>query len=324
MKITVLDGYTLNPGDNAWDAVARLGSFTCHDRTPAALIVERARDAEIVLTNKTPLSAETLAQLPALKYIGVLATGYNVVDTAAAAARGIPVANVPAYGTDAVAEHVFALLLNHTRQVRLHSDLVKSGEWSRGPDWTFWKTPLVELAGQTIGIVGFGRIGRRVGEIAAAFRMNVLANATHESNPPAYPFQWANKDEIFTRSDVVTLHCPLTPENTGMVNRALLARMKPTALLINTSRGPLVNEADLAEALAEKQIAGAAIDVVSKEPIAPDNPLLKAPDITITPHLAWATLAARQRLMKVSGDNIAAFLAGQPINVVNAPAQARP
>lgn len=318
MNITVLDGYTLNPGDNPWDAVARLGTFTCHDRTPAAQIVERAREAEIVLTNKTPLSAETIARLPKLKFIAVLATGYNIVDTKAAQALGIPVSNVPLYGTDAVAEHVFALLLNQTRQAQLHSDFVRQGEWAKGPDWTFWKTPLTELAGLTMGIVGFGRIGRRVGEIAAAFKMKVLANANRQVNPPAYPFAWAGTDEIFAQSDVVTLHCPLTPENTGLVNRALLARMKPSAILINTSRGGLVNEADLAAALRDGQLAGAAVDVVSKEPIAPDNPLLGAPRLTITPHIAWGTLAARRRLMGVTAENIAAFRAGRPINVVNA------
>jgi len=317
MNIVVLDGYTLNPGDNPWDDIAGLGTFHCHERTPPAQVVERARSAEILLTNKTPVTEETLAQLPGLKFIAVLATGYNVVDVKAAAARGIPVSNVPLYGTDSVAEHVFALLLNHTRQAQLHSDLVKRGEWANGKDWTFWRTPLTELAGLTMGIVGFGRIGRRVGEIAAAFKMKVLANATRQANPPSYPFAWADKETLFANSDVITLHCPLTPENTGFVNRAMLDRMKPGAFFINTSRGPLVNEADLSGALARGSIAGAALDVVSKEPVVPDNPLLTAPQITLTPHIAWATLAARRRLMEVTQENIAAFLAGTPINVVN-------
>ena len=316
MKIIVLDGYTLNPGDNPWDEVAKLGTFVCHDRTPGELIIERAKDADIILTNKTPLSADTLAKLPKLKFISVLATGYNIVDVKAAKARGIAVSNVPTYATDAVAEYVFALLLNFYRQPQLHSDLIKQGEWSKA-EWSFWRTPLTEVAGQTLGIVGFGRIGRRVGDIAAAFKMKVLANDPQRINPPSYPFAWREVPELFAESDVVTLHCNLTPENTGMVNKALLGRMKPTAYLINTSRGPLVKDADLAEALRQGKLAGAALDVVSTEPILPDNPLLKAPNITITPHIAWAALAARRRLMKITAENVAAFLAGKPINVVN-------
>ncbi len=316
MKIIVLDGYTLNPGDNPWDDVAKLGAFVCHDRTSGDLIVERARDAEIILTNKVPLSADTLARLPRLKFISVLATGYNVVDVKAAKARGIAVANVPTYATDAVAEYVFALLLNFYRQPQLHSDLIKQGEWSKA-EWSFWRTPLTEVAGQTLGIVGFGRIGRRVGEIAAGFKMKVVANDVFRGNPPAYPVAWREVPELFAESDVVTLHCNLTPENSGMVNKALLERMKPTAYLINTSRGPLVNDADLAEALRQGKLAGAALDVITTEPISPDNPLLKAPNITITPHIAWAALAARRRLMRVTAENVAAFLAGKPINVVN-------
>jgi glycerate dehydrogenase len=316
MKIIVLDGYTLNPGDNPWDEVSKLGEFVCQDRTPGELIVERAKDADIILTNKTPLSADTLAKLPKLKFVSVLATGYNVVDVKAARTRGVTVSNVPSYATDAVAEYVFALLLNFYRQPQLHSDLIKKGEWSRS-EWCFWRTPLTEVAGQTIGIVGFGRIGRRVGEIAAAFKMRVLANDVFRANPPSYPFEWREMGELFAESDVVTLHCNLTQENTGMVNKALLARMKPAAYLINTSRGPLVKDADLAEALSKGKLGGAALDVVTTEPIPPDNPLLKAPNITITPHVAWAALAARRRLMQITADNVAAFIAGKPINVVN-------
>jgi glycerate dehydrogenase len=316
MQITVLDGYTLNPGDNPWDDIAKLGTFVCHDRTPGELIVERAKDADVILTNKTPLSADTLAKLPKLKFVSVLATGYNVVNVKAARTRGIAVSNVPTYATDAVAEYVFALLLNFYRQPQLHSDLIKQGEWLRS-EWCFWRTPLTEVAGQTIGIVGFGRIGRRVGEIAAAFKMKVLANDVVRTNPPSYPFAWRDVPELFAESDVVTLHCNLTSENTGMVNKALLGRMKPTAYLINTSRGPLVKDADLAEALRQGKLGGAALDVVSTEPIPPDNPLLKAPNITITPHVAWAALAARRRLMQITADNVAAFLAGKPINIVN-------
>jgi glycerate dehydrogenase len=316
MKIVVLDGYTTNPGDNPWDDVTKLGEFVCHERTPGELILERAKDADIILTNKTPLSADTLAKLPKLKLISVLATGYNVVDVKAARARGIAVANVPSYATDAVAEYVFALLLNFHRQPKLHSDLIKQGEWAKR-EWCFWNTPLTEVAGQTIGIVGFGRIGRRVGEIAAAFKMKVLANDIARTNPPSYPFAWREVPELFAESDVVTLHCNLTSENTGMVNKMLLERMKPTAYLINTSRGPLVKDADLAEALQKGRLGGAALDVVSTEPIPPDNPLLKAPNITITPHVAWAALAARRRLTQITAGNVAAFIAGKPVNVVN-------
>ena len=316
MKIVVLDGYTLNPGDNPWDDVAALGEFVCHDRTPGDSILDRAQDADIILTNKPPLSADTLAQLPQLKFVSVLATGYNIVDVKAARTRGIAVANVPVYGTDAVAEYVFSLLLNIHRQPQLHSDLVKQGEWARS-EWCFWRTPLTELAGQTIGIVGFGRIGRRVGEIAAAFKMKVLAHDVHQANPPSYPFEWRDVPGLFAESDVVTLHCNLTPENTGMVKKALLDRMKPTAYLINTARGPLVNDADLAEALRQGKLGGAALDVITTEPMAANSPLLHAPNITITPHIAWAARAARRRLMQITAENVAAFLAGQPINLVN-------
>jgi glycerate dehydrogenase len=317
MKIVVLDGATLNPGDNPWDDLVRLGEFVCHDRTPVDQILARSRDADVLLTNKTPLTAETLAQLPKLKFIGVLATGYNVVDVKAARSRGIPVSNVPIYGTDAVAEYVFALLLNFLRQPQLHSDLVRQGEWSRVNEWSFWRKPLAEVAGKTIGIVGFGRIGRRVGELAAAFKMKVLANDVFQGNPPAYPVSWRNIPELFAEADVVTLHCNLTPENTGLVNKSLLQSMRRNAYLINTSRGPLVRDADLAEALHAGWIAGAALDVVTVEPIPADNPLLKAPNLTLTPHIAWAAVEARRRLTKVAAENVAAFQAGKPINVVN-------
>ena len=317
MKIVVLDGATLNPGDNPWDDVARLGEFVCHARTAANEILERSRDADVLLTNKTPLSAETLAQLPRLKFVGVLATGYNIVDVKAARARGVAVSNVPIYGTDAVAEYVFALLLNFLRQPQLHSDLVLQGEWNRVNEWSFWRRPLAEVAGKTIGVVGFGRIGRRVGELAAAFKMKVLANDVFQGNPPAYPVAWRSVPELFAEADVVSLHCNLTPENTGMVNRDLLRSMKPSAYLINTSRGPLVRDADLAEALQAGWIAGAALDVVTVEPIPAASPLLKAPNLTLTPHIAWAAVEARRRLTKVTAENIAAFQGGKPINLVN-------
>jgi glycerate dehydrogenase len=317
MNITALDGYTLNPGDNPWDEVAKLGAFTCFDRTPVDQIIERARDADIILTNKAPLSAATIHQLPKLKFISVTATGYNIVDIQAARERGIPVANVPIYATDFVAEYVMAFLLNFYCQPQFHSELVKHGEWSRSPDFCFWRTPLSELAGRTIGIVGFGRIGQRVGELATAFKMRVLANSRSRGQLTPYPVEWREIPELFAESDVVTLHCPLTPENTGMVNATLLALMKKSAYLINTARGALINERDLANALHQGRIAGAALDVVSTEPIAPNNPLLKAPNVTITPHIAWAAIEARRRLMAVTAQNISAFLSSKPINVVN-------
>ena len=317
MKIVVLDGYALNPGDNPWDEVSKLGEFVCHDRTPVEQILERSRDADVLLTNKTPLTAETLAHLPQLKFIGVLATGYNVVDVKAARARGVAVSNVPIYGTDAVAEYVFALLLNFFRQPQLHSELVHQGEWSRVNEWSFWRRPLAELAGRTIGIVGFGRIGRRVGELASAFKMNVLANDVYQGNPPAYPVTWLGIPELFAEADAVTLHCNLTPENTGMVRKELLWSMKRSAYLINTSRGPLVRDADITEALQAGWIAGAALDVVTVEPLPADSPLLGAPNLTLTPHIAWAAVEARQRLTTVAAENVAAFLAGRPINLVN-------
>lgn len=318
MKIVVLDGYTLNPGDNPWDPVERHGELVVHDRTPDDLIVERARDADIVLTNKTVLTAESIAALPKLKLIAVLATGYNVVDVAAARERGVLVSNVPEYSTDNVAQHVFAVLLSLCHHPVLHDRLIREGEWQKDGEFCFWRTPLIELAGRTMGVVGFGRIGRRVGQLANAFGMGVLANSRTMDDPPDYePFVWGSVEEVFERSDVVTLHAPQTDETAGMVNASLLARMKPTAFLINTARGGLVNEADLAAALNAGKLAGAALDVFSSEPLNPDNPLLGAKNCLMTPHIAWATHAARVRLMRTVGDNVGAFIAGRPQNVVN-------
>ena len=317
MKIVVLDGYTLNPGDNPWTAIAALGELAVYDRTPEEAILSRAYNADIVLTNKTLLSAATIATLPRLKYIGVLATGYDIVDTAAARARGIPVTNVPVYGTDAVAEHVFALLLNFWRQPQRHSDLVKEGAWTAAGDFCFWRTPLIELSGRTLGLVGFGRIGRRVGELAAAFKMQVLVAAPRLGTPPTYRHEVCGLPELCARADAISLHCRLTPDTRGLVSRSFLGLMKNEAFLINTSRGGLVDEVALADALNTGQIAGAALDVGSKEPITPDNPLLRAKNVTLTPHIAWAALAARQRLMHSAAENVAAFVAGRPIHVVN-------
>ena len=318
MNIVVLDGHTLNPGDNPWSPLEALGKLTVHDRTQEDLIVSRAADADVLLTNKTPLSAETLAQLPKLRMISVLATGYNIVDVAAARARGIPVCNVPGYSTNAVAEFVMALILDFFKQPRFHSDLVMQGEWQRCPDFCFWQNPhFCELAGKTIGIVGFGAIGQRLGELAAAFQMKVLASSRSRQADVPYPFEWEDADGIFARADVVSLHCPLTPETEGLVNKHRLSLMKPGAFLVNTARGPLVVEQDLCDALNAGNIAGAACDVVSAEPIRADNPLLRAKNLTLTPHIAWAALEARRRLMDITAGNITAFLTGRPANVVN-------
>ena len=317
MKIVVLDGYTLNPGDLSWDALKDLGDVTIHDYTPADQIVARAQDAEILFTNKTPLTAATLAQLDKLTYIGVLATGYNVVDVKAAAARGVAVTNIPTYGTSSVAQMVFALLLELCHHVQLHSDAVRGGEWSASRDFCFWKTPLVELQGKTIGIVGFGRIGRQVAKIADAFGMRVLAQDKFQGPAPDLAdFRWAELDELLAQSDVVSLHCPLFPDTAGLINQETLARMKPSTFLINTSRGGLIVDQDLSDALNRNQIAGAALDVLSVEPPPADNPLLKAKNILVTPHISWATAEARARLMGIAVDNLKAYLAGKPVNVI--------
>ncbi|MBI5724256.1 MAG: D-2-hydroxyacid dehydrogenase [Planctomycetes bacterium] len=318
MKIVVLDGYTLNPGDNLWTEVEKLGQLTVYDRTSDSQIIQRAGDAEIVVVNKAKLPASVLQKLPKLKFVAVLATGYNVVDVAASRKLNVPVSNVPIYGTDSVAQFTFALLLEMCHNVGLHSRLVHEGQWAAQSDFCFWKTPLVELAGLKMGIVGFGRIGRRVGELAHAFGMDVLAyDAIGGKEPPYKPFAFRTLEQLFAEADAISMHCPQTADNAGMVNKKLLGLMKPAAYFINTARGGLVNEADLAAALNAGKLAGAAVDVVSEEPIKAANPLLSAKNCIITPHIAWATLAARRRLMRVTAENIAAFLKGSPINVVN-------
>jgi len=315
MKIVVLDGHTLNPGDLDWSALAGLGELTVHARTPAELTVARAAGAAIVLTNKVALGAAEMAALPELRCIGVLATGVNVVDLEAARQRGIVVTNVPAYSTPSVAQHVFALLLELTRGVGRHAELVRAGDWSRSPDFSFWEGPQVELAGLTLGIVGFGAIGRAVARIARAFDMPVLV---HTRTPDATPeVRFVGLDELFRSADVVSLHCPLTDATMGLVGSDRLATMKPTAYLINTGRGPLVDETALAAALQAGQIAGAGLDVLGQEPPQADNPLLTAPNCLVTPHIAWATHAARARLMATVVANVRAFQAGAPQNRVN-------
>jgi glycerate dehydrogenase len=315
MKIVVLDGHTLNPGDLDWSGLRALGSCEVFDRTRPDELSVRADAAEIILTNKTVLTAANIAALPVLRYIGVLATGTNVVDLAAARARNIPVTNVPAYGTQSVAQATFALLLELTNHVGHHAETVRTGRWANNPDWCYWDMPLIELDGLTIGILGYGRIGRAVAALARAFGMNVLIH----SRSPAVDATIKNVtlNELLAGSDVVSLHCPLTPETKHLVNAQFLARMKPTALLLNTSRGPLVDEAALATALNHGTIAGAALDVLSVEPPAADNPLLRAGNCMITPHNAWGTHAARVRLLRIAEENVRAFLHGRPKNVVN-------
>lgn len=319
MKIVVLDGYAENPGDLSWEGFSALGDLTVYDRTPdhEAQIISRIADAEVILTNKTPLSRRVFDACPSIRYVGVLATGYNVVDTAAAKARGIPVCNVPAYGTQAVAQFTIALLLELCHRAALHSDAVHAGEWEASPDFCFWKTPQVELAGKTMGIIGFGRIGQAVGRIANAFGMNVLATGSRETDAGRQIARYTDLDTLLKASDVVSLHCPLTAQNEKLICREALAKMKRTAFLLNTARGQLVDERALAEALLAGEIAGAAVDVVSREPISPENPLLTAKNCIITPHIAWAPKESRQRIMDTSIENLRAFLAGSPKNVVN-------
>ena len=317
MKIVVLDGHCLNPGDLSWDELRRFGEVEVFDRTPAKQAMERAHGAAIALTNKTPLPADVLRQLPELRYIGVLATGYNIVDVEAARRQGITVTNIPTYGTDSVAQFVFALLLELCHNVGLHAGEVRAGAWARSPDWSFWRSPLMELAGKTMGIVGLGRIGRAVGRIADAMGMEVMAHDSIHGDTPAWPrFRWAELEELLAESDVVSLHAPLFPETRGMINKRSLALMKPTAILINTSRGPLVVDEDLADALNGGRLAGAGLDVLSVEPPDERNPLLAARNCIVTPHIAWATREARSRLMQLAIGNIGAYVAGSPRNVI--------
>jgi len=317
MRIVVLDGYTLNPGDLSWAALAALGDAAFYDRSPPEEIVPRARDAEIVLINKAVLTAQRLAELPRLRYVGVLATGYNVVDVAEAARRGIVVTNVPAYGGPAVSQMAFAHILNLTNRVADHARGVSAGRWSAATDWCYWDHPLVELTGLTLGVVGLGQIGRSTARIARAFGMRVIAYSEPAFESTA-EVEAVGLDELFRQSDVVSLHCPLTPDNARMVDARRLALMKPTALLINTSRGGLIDEGALVEALQAGRIAGAGLDVLMQEPPATDNPLLHLPNCIVTPHISWATRAARQRLLEIAVENVRAFLAGQPRNVVTA------
>ncbi len=320
MKIVVLDGYTLNPGDLDWDGIKKFGELTVHDRTNFAPenVIETIGDAEIVFTNKTPLPKAVLEKARSVKFIGVLATGYNVVDTTAAKELGITVTNVPAYGTAAVAQFTMALLLEMCHHVGAHADAVKKGEWTSCPDWCFWNYPLIELAGKNLGIIGFGRIGQATAKMAQAFGLNILAysnsqNASFVSETCKY----VTLDELLAQSDFISLHCPLFESTKGIINKNTIAKMKDGVRIINTSRGPLVVEQDLADALNSGKVGGAAVDVVSAEPIAADNPLLKAKNCIITPHIAWAPIESRSRLMNIAAQNLAAYINGSPVNVVN-------
>jgi len=317
MKIVVLDGFTLNPGDLSWDELRSLGICDIHDRTPANEVVGRSADAEILLTNKTVLSRDQINALPKLKYIGVLATGYNIVDVKAARERHVAVTNVPTYGTRSVAQMTFALLLELTQHAGHHAQTSKEGRWTKSLDFCYWDFPLIELEGLTMGIVGYGRIGRAVSQLAVAFGMRVIAHVPRAPAEPAAQVEFVSLDQLFATSDVVSLHCPLTDATKNLVNAPRLSGMKRSAFLLNTSRGPLIDEAALAKALNQGEIAGAALDVLSVEPPPPDNPLLSAKNCLITPHIAWATRAARSRLMQTAISNIRAFLRGEPQNVVN-------
>jgi len=317
MKIVILDGYTLNPGDISWEGLQQFGEVIIHDRTDFLIdtIVKTIGNAEIIFTNKTPLSKEVLQQVPNVKYIGVLATGYNVVDVQSANELGITVTNIPSYGTHAVAQFTFGLLLELCHHIGKHNHAVKSGEWEQSPDFCFWKTPLVELSKKTIGIIGFGSIGQATAKIAIAFGMKVIVY-TRTLKEEFDGIEFVSLEDALTNSDIVSLHCPLTKETEGIINKNSLNKMKPNAFLINTSRGPLINEADLKEALDNKVIAGAAVDVVSEEPIKGNNPLLRTTNCIVTPHIAWASIESRQRLMDTAIDNLQAYLSGNPKNKV--------
>ena len=311
MRIVVLDGYTENPGDLSWDGLKKLGELTVYDHTAPELIDARIGDAEIIFTNKTPISAATIAAARNLRYVGVLATGFNVVDVAAARERGIVVTNIPTYGTAAVAQYVFALLLEICHHVGHHNRAVQEGRWSRGRDFCFWDTPLVELDGKTMGIIGYGRIGQAVERVARAFGMQVKICSGHAQGPDVLPL-----DALLAGCDVVTLHCPLTKENAGLINRQTIAKMKDGAILINTARGGLVNEADVRAALESGKLGGFAADVACAEPIPADSPLRRAPNCVLTPHIAWAPKEARQRLMDIAVSNLAAWQSGNTVNNV--------
>ncbi|HSO85794.1 MAG TPA: D-2-hydroxyacid dehydrogenase [Draconibacterium sp.] len=316
MNIVVLDGYVLNPGDLSWDGIRKLGDCTIYDRTPSELTIERAKGANVLFTNKVILNKEIIGQLPLLKYIGVLATGYNVVDTEAAKNAGITVTNIPAYSTASVAQMVFSHILNFAQNVAVHAQSVSAGDWATSVDFAYWKTPQTELAGKTLGIIGFGQIGQAVAKIGLALGMSVIFNNRSQKETDLKASQ-VDLEKLLSESDFVSINCPLTPGNMGFINKSTLEKMKPTAFLVNTGRGPLVNEQDLADALNSGKIAGAGLDVLSDEPARSDNPLPRAKNCFITPHIAWATFEARTRLMNIATENLKAFIEENPKNVVS-------
>lgn len=317
MKIVVLDGYTENPGDLSWSGLESLGELTVYDRTQPDEIAARIRGAGAVYVNKVALDRETIFSAPDLKFIGVLATGYNVVDIAAARERGIAVCNIPTYGTAAVGQFAIAMLLEICHHVAHHSDAVHAGRWEQNADWCFWDYPLIELAGKTMGIIGFGRIGQTTGRIARALGMNVIAYDEYESGAGRALAEYTSLDALFARSDVIALHCPLLPSTQGIINRENIAKMKDGVIILNNARGALIAEQDLADALNSGKVYAAGLDVVSTEPIRGDNPLLRAKNCLITPHISWAPKESRQRLMEIAADNLRRFLEGSPVNVVN-------
>ncbi len=317
MHIVILDGEILNPGDISWAPLEALGSVTVYDKTQPEELLERASTADIIFTNKIRLTAEIMQQLPNLKYIGVTATGYDVVDIAAAAQRGIPVCNVVAYGVGTVAQHVMALILELSRNITLHSDSVKQGQWNARNEWCYWLSPLRDFGDMRLGVVGFGNIGREVGRMGQALGMQVQAYNRSPKAQPEYPCEFVDLDTLFATSDVISLHCPLTEESRGFVNAARIASMKKGAILINTARGPLVDEEAASQALHSGHLGGLGTDVLSTEPPAVDNPLLTAPRCLITPHIAWATLKARANIIRLASENVAAWQQGKAQNVVN-------
>ncbi|MGC9342790.1 MAG: D-2-hydroxyacid dehydrogenase [Bacteroidales bacterium] len=320
MKIVVLDGYTLNPGDLSWDEIEQLGELTVHDRidNDPENVIKTIGNAEVVFTNKTPLPKAVLEKVPSVKYVGVLATGYNVVDVEAAKENGIIVTNVPTYGTSAVAQYTFALLLEICHHVGAHNDAVKEGEWAKRGDFCFWNYPLIELAEKTMGLIGFGRIGQATAKIGQAFGLNILAyDIKQDRSLESENCKYASLEELLEKSDIISLHCPLLESNMGIINKNSITKMRDGVLIINTSRGPLIVEEDLRDALESGKVAAAAVDVASSEPIQADNPLLKAKNCLITPHIAWAPKESRTRLMDVAVENMLAFMDDKPINVVN-------
>ena len=318
LKIVILDAFALNPGDLSWDWLKNLGECDIYDRTPADKILERCMDADIVITNKTPITKDTLSKLSNLKYIALESTGYNVVDCEYAKEMGVPVSNIPAYSTNAVAQLTFSLILEITNAVGIHSESVRNGDWTNCPDFCYWKTPLTELCGKTLGIVGFGQIGQAVADIAEAFKMNIVAVSGHETDQSHRKnFSWVDMDTLAKTSDIISFHCPLTEKTTGLVNEEFISKCKDGAIIINTSRGPVVDDQALADALNNDKLRGAGLDVLTVEPPKADNPLLSAKNCFITPHIAWAGFETRERLMNILEENVKAYLNGNPQNIVN-------